>query len=95
MVSYLVHYDTILKNETDIVTKCGKLCYKMGQTFIRQCDNFIRQCDSYYKMRRFYYKMPQLLQRATFVTKYIGTCGFDSTSLPQVVKDLKYPEKII
>ena len=29
--------------------------------------------EIYYWMRRFYYKMQQLLQNATFITKFVGT----------------------
>ena len=51
MVSYLVHYDTVLKNATDIITKCVRCV--------------VTKCDSYYKARRFYYKMRRLLQNAS------------------------------
>ena len=65
----LVHYDTLLKNVTGIITKGGnfllenatKVYYKMRHAF-------------YYKMGWFYNKMEQLLQNATFVTKCVGTC---------------------
>ena len=36
-VSYLIRYDSLLQNATDVITKC---------------DSFIIKCDSYYKMRR-------------------------------------------
>ena len=29
--------------------------------------------DFYYKLRRFYFKMKQLVQNATFITKFVGT----------------------
>ena len=51
MVSYLVHYDTLLQNTTDIITKCVRCV--------------ITKCDSYYKARRFCYKMRHLLQNAS------------------------------
>ena len=65
-VSYLVHYDTLLQNTTDIITKYGscfitkydKSYFKMRQVFyykmwqfITKCVDFITECDSYYKMR--------------------------------------------
>ena len=37
-VSYLIRYDSLLQNATDIITKCVRF--------------FITKCDSYYKMRR-------------------------------------------
>ena len=58
MVSYLVHYDALLHNATDIITKCVRF-------FITKCDSFITNCDSFYKMRRFYYKIQRLLQNAS------------------------------
>ena len=57
--SYLVHYDTLLQNLTDIIIKCD--------------DSFITKCDSYYYRHRFYYKMIQSLQIATFITKRVDT----------------------
>ena len=62
-VSYLIHYDSLLQNATDIITKCSsyfiirstEFYYKMRQVF-------------YYKTRQFYYKMWQLLQNETFIT---------------------------
>ena len=71
-VSYLIHYESLLQNATDAITKCDSY-------FITKCDRFyfykLRQF--YYKMRQFYYKMRQLLQNAmillqnaTIITKY-------------------------
>ena len=59
-VSCFSHYDTLLQNLTDIITKCDRsllqnateVYYKMGQV-------------SYYKMRQFEYKIRQLLQITT------------------------------
>ena len=60
--SYLVHYDTLLQNATDIVTKYdGQFITKMQQKFKNMRQVF------YYKMRQFYYKMRQLLRNATFM----------------------------
>ena len=66
-VSYLIHYDSLLQNATDIITKCDS-------DFITKCDRSLSQnetgfllatkCDSFYKLRRYYYKMRQLLEIA-------------------------------
>ena len=45
MISYLVHYGTLLQNATDIITKFGSY-YKMRQKFITKCINSITKCDS-------------------------------------------------
>ena len=45
-VSYMIHYDTLLQNETDSITKCD--CY-----FLTKCDNFITKCDICYKLRQY------------------------------------------
>ena len=60
-ISYLIHYNTLLQNATDIMTECRMrqlFYYKMRQKcitkcarfFIKKCESFIRTCDSYYKM---------------------------------------------
>ena len=47
--SYLIHYETLIRNSTAILLQnATEVYYKMRQIF-------------YYKMRRFYYKMQQLL----------------------------------
>ena len=64
-VSCLIHYDTLLQNATDIITKCGSYfiteCNKsllQNESVTTNCDDLIIKCDNYYKMRR-------LLQIAT------------------------------
>ena len=72
-ISYLINYDSLLQNATDIITKCDSyFITKCDRSFllqnatvllqnviiIRKCDDFITKCDSYYKMR-------SLLQIAT------------------------------
>ena len=65
-VLYLVHYDSLLQNVTDIITKYDSyFITKCVTFFIKKCDSFITKCDSYYKLRRFYYKMRRLLQIVT------------------------------
>ena len=78
VVSYLVHYDTILKNATDIITKCDKSLFQCVRFLIIKCDNFITKCKGYYKMQQFYYKMRLLLQnalvhRTSFFTALVWT----------------------
>ena len=67
-VSYLIQYDSLLQNSTDIVTKC--ISY-----FITKCYRrfFITKCNNYYKLRQLYYKMRQFLQNATFITNFDST----------------------
>ena len=75
-VSYLIHYNSLLQNATDIITKCVSYfitkCDRsllqnasgfllQNATVITNCNDFITKCDSYYKMRR-------LLQTATVHT---------------------------
>ena len=65
--SYLIRYDNLLQNATDIITRSDSyfitksdrsLLQKasgfllQNATVITKCDNFITKCDSYYKMRR-------------------------------------------
>ena len=38
-VSYLIHYDRLLQNATDVITKCGSY--------------FITKCHVYYKLRQY------------------------------------------
>ena len=74
---YLIHYDTLLPNATDIITKCdGYFITKCNRSLLQNASRFlIRKCDScftkggsFYKLQQFYYKIRQLLQNATFIT---------------------------
>ena len=89
LVSHLVHYDTLLQNMTDIITKYDScFFYKMRQEFIRKrvsfftpkCGSFITKCNSYYKLQQLYYKMRRLLQIATVQTN-IKEIPYNSNSL--------------
>ena len=65
-VSYLVHYETLLQNATEIITKCDKSLLQnalgilfqnatvllQNVTVVTKCVDFIINCNSYYKMRR-------------------------------------------
>ena len=59
-VSYLICYNSLLQNATDVITKCDSY-------FFSKCDRSLLQNASafYYKMRQFYYKMRRLLQIVT------------------------------
>ena len=74
MVSYLVHYDTLLESARGIITKMIQLFYyKIRQKLvtkytwfsIRKCDSLITKCNRYLKMCLFYYKMRHSLQNAS------------------------------
>ena len=71
-VPYLIHYDSLLQNARDIITKCDRSLLKNASAFLLQnatvllqnvtvitnYDDFMTKSDSCYKMRR-------LLQIAT------------------------------
>ena len=48
-VSYLIHYDSLLQNVTDVITKCDSY-------FITKCDISLLQnaTEVHYKMRRLF-----------------------------------------
>ena len=58
-VSYLIHYDTLLQNVTDIITKCGSY-------FITKCDTSFIQNASGFLLQN----ATVLLQNATVITKW-------------------------
>ena len=65
-LSYLVHYDTLFQNATDIIKKMRQpFYYKMQQKLISKCDSFIIYCDSYHRLHLFYYKIRRLLQNVS------------------------------
>ena len=72
---YLIYYDNLLQNATNIITKCDSyFITKCGRSLLENASVFfITKCDSYYKMRRFYYKVRQLLQNITFITNCDST----------------------
>ena len=67
-VSYLIRYDSLLQNATDVITKCDSYfitkCDRsllqnatvllQNATVIAKCDDFLTKCDSYYKMRHLF-----------------------------------------
>ena len=54
MVSYLIHYDTLLQNATDIITKCDRSLLQ-NATDITNCNgtgSFIKVIENmYYTLR--------------------------------------------
>ena len=58
-VSYLLHYDTLLQNARDVITKCGRY-------FIAKCDKGLLQNASSVTLKN----ATVLLQNATFITKW-------------------------
>ena len=76
VASYLVHYDTFFRQLLFyfyfyFITKSDK----MRKVFTAKCDSIYTKCNSYFKIRRFHYKMRQVLQNATFITKYEVFCN--------------------
>ena len=58
-VSYLIHYDTLLQNVTDIITKCDSyFITKCGKSFTQNAPGFLLQ------------NATVLLQNATVITKW-------------------------
>ena len=79
-VSYLIHYDTLLQNATDVITKCNSYFIKKcdrsllqnvlgfllpNATVITNCDDFTTKCYCYYKIRN------SLLEIATVQCFYL------------------------
>ena len=65
--SYIVHYDTLLQNTTDIFIKYDSY-------IIKKCNkkNYYKMCQVFYdKMRQI--KCDDLLENATLITKCVGT----------------------
>ena len=82
----MIHYDSLLQNATDIITKCDSyFTTKCGRSLLQNAIAILLQNATevfyemrqvfYYKMRQFYDKIRQLLQNATFIT------NCDSTTL--------------
>ena len=63
-VSYLIHYDSLIQNATDVITKCGRSLLQNASRFLLHYNDFNAKCDSYYKLAT-----AILLQNATVITK--------------------------
>ena len=58
-IAYLIYYDSLLQNATDVLQNAIEVFFYKTQ------QKFRRQKVFYYKKRRFYYKMRRLLQIIT------------------------------
>ena len=69
IVSYLICYDILLQNVTDIITKCDShFITKCDRSLLKNASGFLLiKCDSYYKIHGFCYK----IRRHKKVTKMI------------------------
>ena len=73
-VSYLIHYDILLQNAINIITKCDRNLLQNASGFLSKNASFSTKCDGYYKLRQFItncdscYKMRRLLHIATVQT---------------------------
>ena len=83
-VSYLIHYDSLLQNATDIITKCNGCCIaKCDRSLLQNASGFLIQnatvllqnvtvttnCDNFITKC-------ELLQNAAFITNCDGTTCF-------------------
>ena len=67
VVSYLVHYETLLQSETDNITKWdGYVIKNMTKVHYKTCQIY------YSKMQRFYYKLLQLLENASTLLQNVS-----------------------
>ena len=68
--SYLTHYNSLLQNSTDNITKCDSyFIIKCGRSLLQNATGFYYKMQQfYYKLRRYYYKIRQFLQNMTFIT---------------------------
>ena len=73
MVSYSVHYDTLVQNATDIITKCESY-------FITKCDKSLLQNASPFLLQN-----TTLLQNAMFITKCVSTSCWFSFLNPHII----------
>ena len=63
-VSYLIHYDSLLPNATDIITNVTAILLQNAtEIYYKMCQIF------YYKMRQFYYKMWVITNCDDFIIK--------------------------
>ena len=77
-MSYLVHYNTLLQNAIDSITKRDKSLLQNVSGFYYKMRQFITKYDSYYKTRLFHYKMERLLQNATYIHEYVNIVRFSN-----------------
>ena len=53
MISYLVYYDILLQNATNIIIKCNKSLLQNASGFLLQHATVITKCDVFHKMHRY------------------------------------------
>ena len=70
--SILVHYDTLLNNPTDIITKCASLLLNQAKVITKYVRFLITKCDSFIKICELLHNASILLQNASFITKRVG-----------------------
>ena len=78
----MIHYDTLLQNVTDIITKwenyfitkCNKSLF-----FATKYDSFITKCNGCYKWKQFYCKRRKVLQNETFIINFDSTDRMSDT----------------
>ena len=73
MVSYLIHYERLLQNVADIITKCDSFITKCDSYFITKCDRSLLQNASVFLLQN----ATVLLQNATVITNVTGITKCD------------------
>ena len=76
MVSYLVHYDTLLQNVAHIITKCdGYFITKCDKSLLRNASDFLLQnatvivrCDVCYKMCHYIRAIDKATELSSVIT---------------------------
>ena len=68
-MSYLVHYNTLLQNAIDSITKRDKSLLQNVSGFYYKMRQFITKYDSYYKIRQLLQNTSFSLQNGTVITK--------------------------
>ena len=75
LVSYLIHYNTLLQNAKDIITECDSyFITKRNKSLLQDSLCFLLQnATVYYKKRQLLQNATILLQNVTVITKCVGT----------------------
>ena len=99
LISYLVYYNTLIHNATDIITKCDS-CFiaKFNTSLLKNALNFILKSTTVLLQNETVitkcvnFIMRQLLQYASLITKCIGTSYLNnSEKYPSFSTGLKKP----
>ena len=81
--SFLVHYDNLLQNATEIIAKYDSyFITKCGEGLLLQNASgvLLQNATAFYTMHRFYYKRRRLSENMTFTAKCAGTIDYSETS---------------